>query len=479
MVHLDKLKQLTSTKYSGVKSVKKQIHLALEPRFLDNIKFGILKHLNTHLHEYFPEVSGVLLGYEDVKLKKSTGALYTDQPHIHVDIQGIFFVFCPSPGSFLVGTVNKKSAGHVGVLVHDTINASILKTDSIAAKSWVGSKVVVGKSVKFKVLSVSYSKNRLVLLGDLNPESVHVGDIGTVVQIIEEVSELDGDSEPDSGLENENQKQKQQDLVVTENVNGESSGSKRKAEDEVEDEVERKRRKKAEKKARKERERLERSNQMGNGHDGPGDSPDESKDDTQKLSKSAGSSFTPLLAPDLLNLKTPKSKEKSLIMSPKTPKENFELPEGFKIIEKKTEKNSWKIYQGPDGKNYRSMAEIKRRIEGSVFDEKKLADTVEFVATDWNCSEKGDLGSDKAKFYSADFKDFPKSDLYFVDIKPSKDGVDTSKTNEVSTAAVAVVDNTFTGSSSLNGTHEDSTDNKEKKKKKKKKNKHKETTLEC
>ena len=55
MVHLDKLKQLTTTKYSGVKSVNKQIHLALEPRFLDNIKFGILKHLNTHLHEYFPE----------------------------------------------------------------------------------------------------------------------------------------------------------------------------------------------------------------------------------------------------------------------------------------------------------------------------------------------------------------------------------------------------------------------------------------
>merc|ERR1719278_138718 len=178
---------------------------------------------------------------------------------------------------------------------------------------------------------------------------MHVGDIGTVVQIIEEVSELDGDSEHDSGIENGIQKQ--QDLVVTENVNGESSGSKRKSEDEVEDEIERKRRKKAEKKARKERERLEKSKQIGNGHGGPGDSSDELKDDTLKLSKSSGSSFTPLLAPDLLNLKTPKSKEKSLIMSPKTPKDNFELPEGFKIIEKKTEKNSWKIYQGPDGKN--------------------------------------------------------------------------------------------------------------------------------
>jgi len=478
MVHLDKLKQLTTTKYSGVKSVKKQIHLALEPRFLDNIKFGILKHLNNHLHEYFPEVSGVLLGYEDVKLKKSTGALYTDQPHIHVDIQAIFFVFCPSPGSYLLGTVNKKSAGHVGVLVHDTINASILKTDSDSMKSWAGAKVSVGKTVKFKVLSVSYSKNRLVLLGDLNQESMHVGDVGAVVEIIEEVSELDVDSEYDSGIENGNQKKKQQDPVATEIVNGEVSGSKRKAEDDVEDEVERKRRRKAEKKAKKERERLEGSNQMANGNGGKGDSNDELKDVTPKPNISSSSSFTPLLAPDLLALKTPKSKEKSLIASPKTPRENFELPEGFKVIEKKTEKKSWKIYQGPDGKNYRSMAEIKRHIDSCTFDEKKLADTIEFVSTDWNCSEKGDLGSDKEKFYSANFKDFPKSELYFVDIKPRKTVVEISETIEVPAAAVTVVDNTFTGSSSLNGTHEDSTDKIEKKKKKKKKNKHKEATLE-
>jgi len=100
----------------GVKSVRKQIHLALEPSFLNDIKFGILKNLNQYLNEYFPEVSGILLGYKDIKLKKSTGSLFSDQPHVHVDIQAIFFIFCPTPGSYLFGTVNKKSEGHVGVL---------------------------------------------------------------------------------------------------------------------------------------------------------------------------------------------------------------------------------------------------------------------------------------------------------------------------------------------------------------------------
>ena len=35
---------------------------------------------------------------------------------------------------------------------------------------------------------------------------------------------------------------------------------------------------------------------------------------------------------------------------PKTPREKFELPEGFTVEEKKTEKKSWKEYRGPDGK---------------------------------------------------------------------------------------------------------------------------------
>ena len=37
---------------------------------------------------------------------------------------------------------------------------------------------------------------------------------------------------------------------------------------------------------------------------------------------------------------------------PKTPREKFDLPEGFTVEEKKTEKKSWKEYRGPDGTKY-------------------------------------------------------------------------------------------------------------------------------
>jgi len=321
MLQLDKLRQLCNVEHSGVAAVKKQIHLALEPSFLSDINLGIVKCLNSHMHEYYPEVSGILLGYDQVKLKKSTGAMYSDQPHIHVDIQAIFFIFTPSTGNFLLGTVNKKSDGHVGVLVHDTFNASILKSGSTPVKTWAGSKVSVGMVVRFRVLSISYSRSRPVILGELDKETMQVGEREVMVDIIEEVSDFEGDSEHDSGIENGKRKNKEVPSAVTAAVNGEpsgSSGSKRKIEDEVEDEVERKRRKKAEKKARKEKERLEKSKQtMVNGDN------DDSSDEFQegRKIKPDNSCFTPLLEPDLLAPKTPKPKIKTaLVSSPKTPK---------------------------------------------------------------------------------------------------------------------------------------------------------------
>ena len=112
------------------------------------------------------------------------------------------------------------------------------------------------------MVSVSYSMNRLVLLGELDNLSVVVGEREVMVGIIEQVSDFDGDSDHESGIEN-GHKRKSKELQIAANaqVNGDTcgaSGSKRKAEVEDEDERDRKKKKKAEKKARKEKERMER-----------------------------------------------------------------------------------------------------------------------------------------------------------------------------------------------------------------------------
>jgi len=45
---------------------------------------------------------------------------------------------------------------------------------------------------------------------------------------------------------------------------------------------------------------------------------------------------------------------------PRTKKDEFELPEGFEVIEYESEKSKWKEYKGPDGTIFRSLVDIKR-----------------------------------------------------------------------------------------------------------------------
>jgi len=172
MLELGVLRELSKSASSGVTSVKKIIHLALDPGYADRVNQGITDCLGSHLHQYYPGVSGVLLGYEGVKLKKNA-VMNRELPHIHLDIQATFYTFCPSPGSFLLGTVHKISEGHVGLWVHHVFYASILKKTEAAAV-WAGSKLSVGDTVKFIVLAVSYRANRIIILG--GSEDVVVGE---------------------------------------------------------------------------------------------------------------------------------------------------------------------------------------------------------------------------------------------------------------------------------------------------------------
>jgi len=162
MLQLSLLRELSKSDSSGVSSVKKRIHLALDPGYADRVTQGITDCLGSCLHQYYPGVSGVLLGYGGVKLKKNS-VIYRDLPHIHVDIQATFYIFHPSPGSFLLGTVQKIGEGHVGLCVHHVFYASILKTTESAAE-WAGSKLSVGDRVKFKVEAISYVANKIVIL---------------------------------------------------------------------------------------------------------------------------------------------------------------------------------------------------------------------------------------------------------------------------------------------------------------------------
>jgi len=186
------------------------------------------------------------------------------------------------------------------------------------------------------------------------------------------------------------------------------------------------------------------------------------------------------------------------IQPPKTPKskQRLELPEGFEVIDKKTEKNAWKEYRGPDGKIYRSVAQIHRALEGipeskkssgsgsssaSKVDLEKLQACVDDVVDNWNITEDGDLKKNKKKFYQSEgLKKLPKTDRHFVNKntskgKPSTSSVDDDKDEdnekEVSFNSSVEVKNITHANATINDAENAA------KKKKKKKNKNKDKTI--
>lgn len=130
--------------------------------------------------------------------------------------------------------------------------------------------------------------------------------------------------------------------------------------------------------------------------------------------------------------------------APKTPgktsKGQKPLPEGFSVIEKQRSgakvEGIWKEYFGPDGKKYRSVAEIYKKLnidpesgpgETSSSQEKmstqEMKEQVEEVATNWNRGEEGDMAKNKNKFYnSVGLKKLPKTERHFTDVKSKKKG---------------------------------------------------------
>ena len=180
--------------------------------------------------------------------------------------------------------------------------------------------------VKFRVVSVSYNKYRLVLLGEVNSDTMMVGELweellvmGVIGGIIEHVSDFEGDSEHDSGVE----KNKEVPAPATiAQVNGETnaaSSSKRKSEEEAEEKAERKRRRRAEKKAKKEKVRLEMegmtidtSNNVDPSEEFQSESKLKKKKNKKDIKSLVSANFSNILKPDLQHLQTPKPKEKQM-----------------------------------------------------------------------------------------------------------------------------------------------------------------------
>lgn len=126
MLPVSTLDELSADPASAVKKKKTRLHLALAPGALGGLKKGLECVMMENLNRYYPDLGAILLGWHGLKLCDRRGDITGDSPHIHVNVEGQVYLFNPDVGSKILGKVIKKSNGHIGCLVHETFNVSLL-----------------------------------------------------------------------------------------------------------------------------------------------------------------------------------------------------------------------------------------------------------------------------------------------------------------------------------------------------------------
>ncbi|KAF5096477.1 hypothetical protein D0Z00_002767 [Geotrichum galactomycetum] len=123
--------------------VSTTIYVSLAPVYTQNPTAGIKsQHLDPLLMTYFPSVDGVVLSYSNLRLlgkdedlsvqpgEAVMAKVMYDSPFSYLWIAVDFLVWRPQAGDKVEGWVNLQSPSHIGLLIHDTFNASI-KRDAI------------------------------------------------------------------------------------------------------------------------------------------------------------------------------------------------------------------------------------------------------------------------------------------------------------------------------------------------------------
>ena len=103
--------------------------MTLLPSYIGRISEGVLEHLNKKVLRYSHDLNGVFLSYTKPLVLQQAGRIIDEHPHIHFDLEYRAYVFKPRVGSVLSGVVNNIGDDHIGCLVYDCFNASVVMSE--------------------------------------------------------------------------------------------------------------------------------------------------------------------------------------------------------------------------------------------------------------------------------------------------------------------------------------------------------------
>lgn len=163
---------------SGIEKVRQVVHVAIHPKYVNNIPLGLVNYFNKQINQWHPQLNGILAGYGRLQLKRPTGAL-DEEAHLHLDVQSDFWLFRPLIGRQLKGVVSKKSNTHVSVLLHGVFSVPCHKPHNV--NDWWGAKAKLKQAVRLTVLKTDMSQKVPFIMGSLN--NIGIGGSAAALEI--------------------------------------------------------------------------------------------------------------------------------------------------------------------------------------------------------------------------------------------------------------------------------------------------------
>lgn len=160
------------------------IYLPILPEDYGHVHQAVVRMLNSHKFKFYPDIGGIMMGYQGIRVKQSTSQPDPALPLHMLNLSAEFFIFRPLPGEELSCVVSRKEQKEVECLAHDMFTVRVVSPEpGVLERLWVGQEVVV------RVEGVSHLAGQDLLV------------VGQVVQVQEIEEDSDSDSESGTDME--------------------------------------------------------------------------------------------------------------------------------------------------------------------------------------------------------------------------------------------------------------------------------------
>ena len=176
-ISYDKALAYMSADNSCLFEVENEKEIGLPPRFIGQIDKGIRESLDTDLLKHSEDLDGIIVAYNKVQCLEMTGSIHDETPFIFLKVTVKYMIFRPRIGTKLRGIVNKVGHGHLGCLVHECFNASIVKptVDQLPKKlkkcyGETINEIAFGTELLFKIIGLDVHNDVLSIKGVMDDQ---------------------------------------------------------------------------------------------------------------------------------------------------------------------------------------------------------------------------------------------------------------------------------------------------------------------